>query len=217
MIRKTAPQYFLLQGALTQIAVVLVCVMMHLGCGDVTQGAVPNPPASFENDPTELLALKRIAALPVQNLSHPSGAPFSVTLRTNQMTQYPCQSCHTKPVPKPQRDDTSQRWSHLNIQLTHGQSVGLDCQSCHDYDNFNQLRLQNGKKISFDHSYQLCHQCHFQQAEDWAGGAHGKRLAGWRGKRIVKNCTDCHNPHAPGFDQRVPYQAPTVPRTGRTH
>jgi hypothetical protein len=186
-----------------------------ISCGSSNQGPAPAPPTSLENDPTELLSLKSIATVPVQNIS--TQTPSFVTKRTDHITQYPCASCHTKPVAKPQREGISQRWSHLNIQLTHGQTTGLDCQSCHNYNNFEQLQLQNGKTTTFDHSYELCRQCHFQQANDWAGGAHGKRLAGWRGKRVINNCTDCHNPHAPAFDQRIPLKSPTIPRTGGSH
>lgn len=200
-----------------QTLCVLLLSILYLGCSPPEQVTTPNPPASFEIDTEELRALKTISALPAQNITHPNNAPFSVATRTNHITQYPCQSCHTQPVAKPQHDNVSQRWSHLNIQLTHGQTTGMDCQSCHNYTNFNQLQLQNGQTTTFDHSYQLCRQCHFQQAEDWAGGAHGKRLAGWRGKRIVQNCTGCHNPHHPAFEQRLPYKAPTIPRTGNTH
>lgn len=186
-----------------------------ISCGSSNQGPAPAPPTSLESDPTELLSLKSIATVPVQNIS--TRTPSFVTKRTDHITQYPCASCHTKPVAKPQREGISHRWSHLNIQLTHGQTTGLDCQSCHNYDNFEQLQLQNGKTTTFDHSYELCRQCHFQQANDWAGGAHGKRLAGWRGKRVINNCTDCHNPHAPAFDQRIPLKSPTIPRTGGSH
>ncbi len=53
-----------------------------------------------------------------------------------------------------------------------------------------------GQKIDFDHSYQLCGQCHFRQKRDWLGGAHGKRETYWAGERVVRNCTSCHNPHS---------------------
>ena len=188
-----------------------------ISCGSPDQGPIPNPPASLEIDPTERLALKTVPTVPVENITGPNQTTFAITKRTDHITQYPCGSCHTKPVEKPQQERISKRWSHLNIQLTHGQTTGMDCQSCHNYDNLQTLHLQNGQTTSFDHSYQLCRQCHFQQANDWAGGAHGKRLAGWRGKRVIKNCTDCHNPHAPAFDQRIPLKSPTIPRTGSGH
>ena len=39
---------------------------------------------------------------------------------------------------------------------------------------------------------------------DWAGGAHGKRLAGWAPPRVSKTCVECHNPHQPQWDKRAP-------------
>jgi hypothetical protein len=203
--------------AVRLLPIIYLLCMVWMGCSNPNADPIPNPPASFESDPSELLALKTTSALPAQNVTGPNQTPFYVNKRTEHITQYPCASCHTKPIEKPQRERISQRWSHLNIQLTHGQTTGLDCQSCHNYDNFEQLQLQNGQTTTFDHAYELCRQCHFQQANDWAGGAHGKRLAGWRGKRVINNCTDCHNPHAPAFDQRIPLKSPTIPRTGQGH
>ncbi|MGB5884125.1 MAG: hypothetical protein WBG28_08515, partial [Desulfobulbales bacterium] len=61
-----------------------------------------------------------------------------------------------------------------------------------------------GKQIDFDHSYLLCGQCHFRPKRDWLGGAHGKRVTYWAGKRVVMNCTSCHNPHSPAFKTKMP-------------
>lgn len=190
---------------------VALVMALLLGCG------VPEPemafysPASLEVDAEVLRALKSVSMLRVDGVGRPD---FYTTKRTDQMVQYPCGSCHQKALPEPERDRISQRWSHLNIQFVHGQSMGMDCRTCHDYAQMQSLRLQDGSETDFDHSYLLCQQCHFQQARDWAGGAHGKRLAGWRGMRVIKVCTDCHNPHDPAFGQRVPMRGPTIPRSG---
>jgi hypothetical protein len=59
----------------------------------------------------------------------------------------------------------------------------------------------------------LCAQCHFSQAAAWAGGGHGKRLDGWQGRRVVMGCADCHDPHKPGLEPRVPFRAPQLQRS----
>ena len=59
------------------------------------------------------------------------------------------------------------------------------------------LVARTGERATLDESYRLCAQCHFAQADAWAGGGHGKRLDGWQGRRVVMACTDCHDPHAP--------------------
>ena len=63
----------------------------------------------------------------------------------------------------------------------------------------------------------LCSQCHYAQGEDWAAGAHGKRLVGWRGPRVVMSCTGCHDPHDPTFGTQIPSPGPRIPRTGGAH
>ena len=189
----------------------LTVVVLALGCRG--SDPAPEPPVSLETDVAVLRALKAVPSMP-SALENPSGAPFFVAQRTHQIAQYPCATCHQQALQEPERERISQRWSHVNIQLAHGQTAGMDCQTCHDYADMRQLRLHNGSAVDFDQSYLVCQQCHFQQVRDWAGGAHGKRLAGWRGQRVIKNCADCHDPHAPAFEPRFPVQGPTIPRAG---
>ena len=48
--------------------------------------------------------------------------------------------------------------------------------------------------------------------EAWAGGAHGKRLDGWQGRRVLMGCADCHDPHRPALETRIPFRAPQLQR-----
>ena len=83
-------------------------------------------------------------------------------------------------------------------------------------DDVELLALKSGERATLDESYRLCAQCHFAQAEAWAGGAHGKRLDGWQGRRVVMACADCHDPHKPAVQPRIPFRAPQIERT-RSH
>ena len=67
-------------------------------------------------------------------------------------------------------------------------------------------------KVTFDHSYQVCAQCHARQVSDWAGGAHGKRMGGWAPPRVVAGCPACHDPHRPAWETRWPAIAVGGPR-----
>ena len=69
-----------------------------------------------------------------------------------------------------------------------------------------------GAPVTLTESYRLCAQCHFQQVEAWAGGGHGKRLDGWQGRRVVMGCGDCHDPHQPAIEKRIPFRAPQIER-----
>lgn len=191
----------------------LLMMVLTLACGDPAERV--DAPAPLEYDETELRALKTVQAIPVEALSGPGEQPFEATTRTHLITQHPCSACHTEPAALASlggvRGD-----AHADIVLRHSPET-LSCVSCHFYEDMNLLSLQGGTTTSFDRPHLLCRQCHFEQARDWAGGAHGKRLAGWRGRRVVKACTDCHDPHAPAFGKRTPMIHPTIPRrqTGR--
>jgi formate-dependent nitrite reductase cytochrome c552 subunit len=90
--------------------------------------------------------------------------------------------------------------AHEDIQPVHPSQTGAVCSTCHAADNVELLPLKQGD--------------HFQQVEAWAGGGHGKRLDGWAGRRVVMGCADCHDPHKPTIEQRVPFRAPRIERTG---
>jgi formate-dependent nitrite reductase cytochrome c552 subunit len=95
--------------------------------------------------------------------------------------------------------------AHGEIVLHHGsQARPLSCYTCHNKEVRDFLVTEQGTKIDMDHSYQMCGQCHFRQKKDWVGGAHGKRISYWAGKRVVKNCASCHDPHSPRFKKRWP-------------
>ncbi len=122
---------------------------------------------------------------------------FEVEARKNQISHFPCAKCHSGKVPK---GDVPK--SHWDQKIQH--ATGMKCASCHNAEAEMNLKTFKTEEIDFDHSYKLCQQCHFQQVDDWTGGAHGKRLGGWAGERKVKNCASCHDPHKPAFESKIP-------------
>ena len=176
-------------------ALLLVCA-----CSGVAPEEVGPPPAPLEGE--EPLDLKTAAAVPVQGQTGPGGTPFEVLRRSVFMDQYPCGSCHTRALTPPPPAEASARWGHTDIRLAH--APDMQCATCHDYADPQRLQTASGKPVDFDHSYAVCGTCHFQQERDWAGGAHGKRLAAWRGRRVVYNCSQCHDPHAPAIAPQMP-------------
>ena len=136
------------------------------------------------------------------------GGSFRVLARKQDIERYKCSSCHTA---KEVRAKSAFELTHGNVEINHGQEgSALSCIDCHHLEEFDFLEDKKGRKIDFDHSYQLCGQCHFRQKRDWLGGAHGKRVSYWAGDRVIFNCTTCHDPHAPKFAKRFPatYSAP---------
>lgn len=179
-------------------------------------------------------SLTMLPAAPVAGWKGPGDRPFEVTLRTSDpvsalarrfgtitlrtslrarspdLGQYPCTSCHLgrRMVLADERVGDA----HQNIKPIHPAQTGAACSTCHAPDNVELLALKSGDRATLDHAYRLCAQCHFSQAEAWAGGGHGKRLDGWQGRRVVMGCADCHDPHKPALDPRLPFRAPQLER-----
>jgi hypothetical protein len=103
---------------------------------------------------------------------------------------------------------------HQNIEAEHPPGIAGECVACHRAGSVETLALIDGQTATFDHAYRLCAQCHFAQVNAWAAGHHGKRLDGWRGRRVVMGCADCHDPHGPTVALRKPFPGPRLPETG---
>jgi hypothetical protein len=184
----------------------------------------------------EHLAPVPVPAAPASDRSGPGGEPFEVTLRTPQtasgharrigtesfpialrirtpeLGQYPCTSCHVPGDPVVSADRIQD--AHRNIEAVHPAETGATCGTCHAADDVEALLLLSGERVTLDQAYRMCAQCHAPQVREWEGGAHGKRLDGWQGRRVVMNCADCHDPHRPAVESRIPYPGPRLPRSG---
>lgn len=169
-------------------------------------------PASLEAPSGGPLALATVPAAPAEGMTGPGGSTFSVALRSTELDQYPCTSCHEGATPVGERGEEE----HADVQPVHPQALAESCEVCHEPTNPGLLGLMTGETVHIDQAYRLCAQCHFEQGEAWAGGAHGKRMLGWRGNRVVTSCTGCHDPHRPLFEKRIPFRGPNIPRTGGT-
>jgi hypothetical protein len=136
---------------------------------------------------------------------------FFVLARTPAIEKYPCSTCHTVPLEQMRGPAGTPRRAHWGLTLQHAPAAVMTCGTCHALDAPDRLRTLERRPVPFDHSYQVCAQCHTRQAEDWASGAHGKRAGGWAPPRVVLACAQCHNPHQPRWDTRWPAVA------GRSH
>lgn len=189
--------------------------------------------AAIRNATKQPGGLATIPAAPVTLWTGPGQRPFEVATRTTEeeagharrfgsitlqtalrarpLGQYPCTSCHLgrKVVMAEKRIADA----HQNVQPVHPKQTGALCSTCHAADNVELLALETGKRVTLDESYRLCAECHFAQVDAWAEGAHGKRLDGWQGRRVVMACPDCHDPHQPAVQSRIPFRAPRIERT----
>ncbi len=130
------------------------------------------------------------------------GGLFWTETRKDKLERFKCSQCHNN---KPVSVALAADMAHGDVKLNHGsREKPLSCFTCHNKEERDFLETEAGMKLDMDHSYQMCGQCHFREQKDWVGGAHGKRVANWAGKRVVQNCVSCHNPHSPRFEKRWP-------------
>lgn len=164
----------------------------------------------------EMLALmddlkKALVNLPQnEELKNPQPASAQNTFvltRQPELESFPCSTCHGE---VPVKLANKEQDAHWNIQLNHANTQVMNCASCHDLNKPDELISLTGVSINFDHSYQVCAQCHSSQAKDWLGGAHGKRAIGWVEPRTIHNCVSCHDPHQPQIQSRWPARLNTA-------
>jgi hypothetical protein len=223
-------------GTATALATTLIGFwLLAGGCGRgpadqaPTDRAVPAVGAEVRQ-PVELAALR---AEPVQGWTGSGGQPFEVAvraaadqphqsrpigrvtydiaMRSTGIGQFPCGSCHLPGgrVVQDQRVPDA----HGNIDPVHPAALGATCSNCHARTDVERLALFSGETVTLDHAYRLCGQCHFATVDAWAGGGHGKRLDGWQGRRVVMGCSECHDPHRPALERRIPYPGATLTGT----
>lgn len=129
-----------------------------------------------------------------------------------------CSTCHATKKPNvalAKSDDIKD--FHLGLTYQHG---GLTCLSCHNPDNYDSLRLADGRKVEFPNVMTLCAQCHGPQHRDYQRGSHGGMNGYWdltKGPRTRNNCTTCHDPHAPAYPKMMPVFKPLDTRKLSPH
>ena len=142
----------------------------------------------------------------------PDGAPadraIELVARTPYLATYPCGvQCHDARTPSPTRRDLVT--FHAGRRIAHGSAIHW-CDDCHSITEPDHLVSLDGQTaISFDHSDELCGQCHGERHADWSEGMHGLSTGGWRGTVRRRTCTACHDPHAP---EHIQLEALAPPR-----
>lgn len=188
------------RGVLSLLVVLLLAVGSVAGDKKSFLRGIKDGEAKFDGQ--SLVEVAPITQPIVAALEEYQGGGFRVLARKDEINRFRCSSCHNG---QPIAVNNALNLTHGDVVVNHGrEGNALACIDCHHPEDRDALEDKKGNKIDFDHSYQLCGQCHFRQKRDWLGGAHGKRAEYWAGERVVYNCTTCHNPHFPRFPARFP-------------
>ncbi|MDQ8202411.1 hypothetical protein [Pelagicoccus sp. SDUM812003] len=142
------------------------------------------------------------------------GAPRTPTVladldQSGKPVEIACSTCHSTREPELfQQSASGLDEFHQGLQKQHGE---LSCLSCHNADNYDELRLADGRSVPFENAMQLCAQCHGPQYRDYKNGSHGGMNGYWdlsRGPRTRNACTVCHDAHSPAYPQLMPVFPP---------
>lgn len=136
----------------------------------------------------------------------PDAPPFEVVARRDDLFFYPCDQCHEFMEAS---DEVRELDAPHDVELEHGNGR-MWCIQCHSMVDRNTLWTLLREPVDLDEAYIVCGGCHANRQKDWYFGAHGKRVGGWRGERVLYNCTHCHDPHSPSIQPRKPAPMPPV-------
>ncbi len=162
--------------------------------------------AVFAVEQAEVFGIKKdtVDYSPVQ------GFLRSLKLRREPLFEYTCNECHR--VFGTEGSGKNRIAEHVDLKLNHGSND--NCMNCHHKENRNAYVTNDGNEIPSNRPEILCSKCHGMVYRDWMIGAHGRITVSWNsnGKGLhLLVCTECHNPHDPGFPQLVPMSGPSIP------
>lgn len=130
---------------------------------------------------------------------------------TSTLDMLACLKCHKGLKPNAKR--RVMKGTHLDFAFNHpGFNSEIKwCYVCHYPNSLDLLRLESGKLVSYEKSYEQCIQCHITNYSFWAVGLHGRRTGMWNGEKQYLSCVYCHNAHTPKFKPLVPKKPPLKP------
>lgn len=131
--------------------------------------------------------------------------------RIPYLAEHPCEEqCHVEreadPTPRVLIE------FHTDRKVDHGLTNSRWCPDCHNPDDYDYLRLDDGTNVSFDQAYRLCGQCHAPKLRDWKRGIHGVETGSWTEGALRRSCPVCHDPHDPARPDFVSLPPPAPPR-----
>jgi hypothetical protein len=204
--------------------------------GEAKAGSLAPPKRQTPAEADEALARLMTRRTPVRaatarGQTATDAPPFRVVPRQDRIRNFPCTKCHDNTFVDPRVRELQDE--HTKLTFEHGGGRFWCYDACHRGTDIDHLVSLRGRRVSYDESYKVCGQCHYQRL-DWFFGGHGKRqgawedqrkipvtaaelkvedrsqIGRWAGERLILNCTECHDPHSPSIKPFEPSPAPKV-------
>ncbi len=157
---------------------------------EVPKSAKPRPQTATEADEAlaKLMASRKpVRAATARGQTAAEAPEFKVTPRMDRIRNYPCTKCHdNKFVDRRVRELQDE---HTKLVFEHGGGRFWCYDACHKGTDMDSLISLRGRTVSYDESYKLCGQCHYQRL-DWCFGGHGKRQGAWENQREIPMVAD---------------------------
>jgi hypothetical protein len=192
----------------------------------------PQSPKEADEALARLMAERKpVRAATARGQTITDAPTFKVIPRLDRIRNYPCTKCHDNKFVDPRVRELQDE--HTKLTFEHGGGRFWCYDACHKGTDINNLVSLRGRPITYDESYKLCTQCHFQRL-DWFFGGHGKRqgawenpreiprtaeemkiedrnqIGRWTGERVILTCTECHDPHSPSIKSFEPSPPPKI-------
>ena len=190
--------------------IVLAAALLISGCSKEPEHTYSEPLVQSDYDRETLIAEHQAQPVDLPGYAH----VFVAGLDTERKD---CARCH-KPDQEPYRDESLPpgQDAHWDVAIHH--AGDMECFSCHKKEDPEKLVSVISMDATLETAYLHCGSCHKDQFQSWLGGAHGKRVTGWDGVRIIQNCTGCHEPHSPSRGTTLPIAQPTItPERAKGH
>jgi hypothetical protein len=183
-----------------------------VGAATIGVSAAMRTESNRKEDPVVRQAASIHSAIPARRFNveirTPSGPPRVVTAAKDAhggLVTVACSTCHATRTPNHENRTVKELDEfHGGMAFSHGT---VSCLSCHNPNDYDSLKLADGRRVEFTSVMTLCAQCHGPQMKDYEHGVHGGMTGHWdltRGPRKKNNCVDCHQAHAPQFPKMQP-------------
>lgn len=147
---------------LQYLGYLVLCLVLFISCGKHGEheyhGVTDKIEAESKHyDGTSISSDTYLEGLDLMEVTE-NGQTFLIPKRKEHIKSFNCTECHSEPLEKLKKGIGQK--AHWDLKLNHANSETMNCTTCHDGSNMDQLTSLTGQGIDLNNSYKLCSQCH---------------------------------------------------------